>query len=118
MTKKSRHKEIPQEGKNKGNDEEEENLANEYWVLYPYRASKAKSSETELVLQSYNGFIIEDAMKLDFSTTKNKAEYETLIVILGLAGTLRVMNLKVCFDSRLVIFQVNGESEVRDEIKA
>ncbi|XP_074342349.1 uncharacterized protein LOC141679876 [Apium graveolens] len=45
----------------------------------------------------------------------NEAEYEALIVGLGLAGTLRVKNLKVCGDSQLVISQVKGEFEARDE---
>ncbi|XP_074346937.1 uncharacterized protein LOC141685750 [Apium graveolens] len=57
-------------------------------------------------------------MKLDFPTTNNEAEYEALIVGLGLAGTLRVKNLKVCGDSKLVVSQVKGEFEARDETMA
>ncbi|KAL8135308.1 hypothetical protein AgCh_010101 [Apium graveolens] len=55
---------------------------------------------------------------LDFLTTNNEAEYEALIVGLSLAGTLRVKNLKVCGDSKLVISQVKGEFEARDETMA
>ena len=51
-------------------------------------------------------------MKLDFPTTNNEAEYEALIAGLGLAGTLRVKNLK------LVISQVRGEFEERDDTMA
>ena len=57
-------------------------------------------------------------MKLDFPTTNNEAEYEDLIAGFGLAGTLRVKNLKVCGDSKLVISQVKGEFEARDETMA
>ncbi|KAK1363787.1 hypothetical protein POM88_039348 [Heracleum sosnowskyi] len=63
-------------------------------------------------------FLIEYALKLDFPTTNNEAEYEALIVGLGLDGVLRVKTLKVCGDSRLVVSQVNGEFEARDEVMA
>ncbi|XP_074327022.1 uncharacterized protein LOC141664963 [Apium graveolens] len=55
---------------------------------------------------------------LDFPTTNNKVEYEALIAGPRLAGTLRVENLKVCGDSKLVISQVKGEFEARDETMA
>ncbi|KAL8116196.1 hypothetical protein AgCh_022623 [Apium graveolens] len=71
-----------------------------------------------LVLQSPHGFLIEYAMKLDFPTTNNEAEYEALIAGLGLAGTLRVKNLKVRGDSKLIISQVKGEFEARDDTMA
>ncbi|XP_074323847.1 uncharacterized protein LOC141660757 [Apium graveolens] len=71
-----------------------------------------------LVLQSPNGFLIEYVIKLDFPTMNNKAEYEALIAGLRLAGTLRVKNLKVCGDSKLVISQVKEEFEARDETMA
>ena len=58
---------------------------------------------------------MEYAIKIDFPTTNNEAEYEALIAGLGLARTLRVKNLKVCGDSKLVVFQVNGEFEAREE---
>ncbi|XP_074324263.1 uncharacterized protein LOC141661179 [Apium graveolens] len=57
-------------------------------------------------------------MKLDFRTTNNEVEYEALIAGLGLEGTLRVKNLKVCGDSKLVVSQVKGEFEARDETMA
>nr|XP_017225012.1 PREDICTED: uncharacterized protein LOC108201232 [Daucus carota subsp. sativus] len=68
-----------------------------------------------LIKWSPDGFIVEYAIKLDFPTTNNEAEYEALIAGLGLARTLRVKNLKVCGDSKLVVFQVNGEFEAREE---
>ncbi|XP_074374076.1 uncharacterized protein LOC141714456 [Apium graveolens] len=47
-----------------------------------------------------------------------ESEYEALITGLGLAGTLRVKNLKVYGDSKLVVSQVKGEFEARDETMA
>ncbi|XP_074326994.1 uncharacterized protein LOC141664915 [Apium graveolens] len=45
----------------------------------------------------------------------NEAEYEALIAGLGLARAMRAKNLKVCEDSRLVVAQVNGEFEAKDD---
>ena len=70
------------------------------------------------MLQSPDGFLFEYALKLDFPTTNNEAEYEALIAGLGLAGALRVNTLKVCGDSRLVVSQVNVEFEAKDETMA
>lgn len=63
-------------------------------MLYFDGTLKTKSSGAGLVLQSPDGFIIEYALKLDFPTTNNKAEYDVLIAGLGLAESLRVKNLK------------------------
>ena len=59
---------------------------------------------------------MEYAIKLDFSTTNNEAEYEALIAGFGLAKALRAKNLKIMGDSKLVISQVTGEYEARDEV--
>ncbi|XP_074324206.1 uncharacterized protein LOC141661120 [Apium graveolens] len=91
----------PQGMEGKEDNEGGQNKDKEFWVLYFDGASKINSSGAELVLQSPDGFLIEYAMKLDFLTTNNEAEYEVLIDGLGLAGTLRVKNLKVCGDSQL-----------------
>ncbi|KAL8099611.1 hypothetical protein AgCh_032031 [Apium graveolens] len=92
---------IPQDkGVDNGGKEKDDK---EYWVLYFDGASKTNSSGAGLVLQSPDGFLIEYTMKLDFPTTNNEAEYEALIAGLGLAGTLRVKNLKVRGDSKLII---------------
>ena len=50
---------------------------------------KTKSCGAGLVLQSPEGFTVEYALNLDFSTTNNEAEYEALIAGLGLAKALR-----------------------------
>ena len=96
-------------------DKDENLILKEYWILFFDGASKATSSGAGLVLKSPEDFIIEYAIKLDFPTTNNEAEYEALIAGFGLAKALRVKNLKICGDSRLVVSQVNGDFEARDE---
>ena len=88
----------------------------EYWHLYFDGASKTKSSGAGLVLKSPEGFIVEYAITLDFPTTNNEAEYEALIAGFGMTKALRAKNLKVMGDSKLVISQVTGEYEAKDEV--
>ncbi|XP_074354673.1 uncharacterized protein LOC141693464 [Apium graveolens] len=90
----------------------------EYRVLHFDGASKTKSSGVGLVLQSPEGFMIEYALKLEFPTMNNETEYEILIVGLGLARVVRAKNHKICGDLRLVVAQVNGEFEAKDDIMA
>ncbi|XP_074327796.1 uncharacterized protein LOC141665711 [Apium graveolens] len=56
--------------------------------------------------------------KLDFPTMNKEAEYEALIAGLGLARAMRATNLNVCGDSRLLVAQVNGEFEAKDDTMA
>ncbi|XP_074351889.1 uncharacterized protein LOC141691042 [Apium graveolens] len=62
--------------------------------------------------------MIEYTLKLDFPPKNNEAEYEALIAGLGWARAVRVKNLKVCGDSRLVVSQVNGELETKKDTMA
>ncbi|XP_074371526.1 uncharacterized protein LOC141712462 [Apium graveolens] len=112
-----RGKEIvtPEEGEK---DKKEDLTLKEYWVLHFDGASKTKSSGACLVLQSPKGFMIKYALKLDFPTMNNEAEYEALIAGLGLARVMKAKSLKICGDSRLVVAQVNGEFEARDDAMA
>ena len=87
----------------------------EYLVIYSDGASKTKISGACLVLQSLEGFLVEYALKLDFPTTNNEAEYEPLIAQIGLAKALKVKNIKICGDSRLIVSQVNGDYEAKEE---
>ncbi|XP_074355758.1 uncharacterized protein LOC141695410 [Apium graveolens] len=95
----------------KEDNEGRQNNNKEFLVPYFDGASKANSSGAGLVLQSLDGFLIEYDMKLDFPTTNNEAKYEALIAGLGLAGTLKVKNLKVCGDLKLVVSLVKREEE-------
>ncbi|XP_074336457.1 uncharacterized protein LOC141673603 [Apium graveolens] len=99
-------------------EKDKETTLKEYWVLHFDGASKTKSSDAGLVLKSPDGFMIEYVWELDFPTTNNEAGYEALIAGLGLARAVRAKNLKVYGDSRLVVAQVNGEFEAKDDTMA
>ena len=54
-------------------------------------------------------------MKLDFSATNNEAEYETLLMGMAMVQRMGGKSVKVFSDSRLVVDQVKGEFEAKDE---
>ena len=68
-----------------------------------------------LVLISPERIIIEKSMRLGFSATNNKAEYETLLVRMTMVQEMGEKVMEIFLDSRLVVGQVQGELEARDE---
>ncbi|XP_074327503.1 uncharacterized protein LOC141665397 [Apium graveolens] len=103
---------TPEEGKK---DKEKDLTLKEYWVLYFDRAFKKRSSGATLGLQSPEGFMIEYALKLDYPTMNNKAEYEALIAGLGLDRVVRAKNIKIYGESRLIVAKVNGVFEAEND---
>lgn len=58
---------------------------------------------------------IEHAIHLEFLVSNNKVNFEVLIADMLMATELRVKNLKICSDSSLVIGQMTGKFQVKDE---
>ena len=54
-------------------------------------------------------------MRLDFSATNNEAEYEALLMGITMVQRMGGKSVKVFLDSRLVVGQVKGEFEAKDE---
>ena len=54
-------------------------------------------------------------MRLDFSATNNEAEYETLLEGMAMVQRMGGKSIKLFSDSRLVVGQVRGEFEAKDE---
>ena len=59
--------------------------------------------------------IIEKSLRLDFSATNNEAEYEALLVGMAMVQRMGGKSIKLFLDSRLVVGQVRGEFEAKDE---
>ena len=59
--------------------------------------------------------VIEKSLRLDFSATNNEAEYETLLVGMTMVQRMEGKSIKLFSDSRLVVSQVRGEFEAKDE---
>ncbi|KAM2957000.1 hypothetical protein FF2_024063 [Malus domestica] len=79
-----------------------------YWTMYFDGSSTSSSAGVGVVIQSPNHDRWYFSLKLDFDCTNNQAEYEALIIGLGLLHDLRVTRALILGDSELVINQLNG----------
>ena len=60
--------------------------------------------------------VIEKSLRLDFPATNNKAEYEALLEGMAMVQKIGGKSIKLYLDSRLVVGQVKGEFETKDEM--
>ncbi|XP_070668799.1 uncharacterized protein [Malus domestica] len=79
-----------------------------HWTMYFDGSSTSSSAGVGIVIQSPNHDRWLFSLKLDFECTNNQAEYESLIVGLGILHDLRATRALVLGDSELVINQLNG----------
>ena len=68
-----------------------------------------------LVLISPEKLTIEKSLRLGFSTTNNEAKYEALLEGMSMVQRMEGKAVKMLSDLRLVVGQVKGELEVKDE---
>ena len=68
-----------------------------------------------LVLISPEKIIIEKSLRLNFLATNNDAEYEALMMGMAMVQRMSGKSVKIFSDSRLVVIQVKGEFEAKDE---
>ena len=81
--------------------------------MYVDGASNQNDSGVGLVLISPEKIIIEKSLRLD--STNNEAEYEALMMGMAMVQRMGRKSVKVFSDLRLVVGQVKGEFEVKDE---
>ena len=62
--------------------------------------------------------MVEQTIRLDFPAYNNEIEYEAILVRIDLAQSVSFEKLLICSDSQLVVGQVNGEYETRDQCMA
>ena len=78
-------------------------------------AVNQKRSRVGLVLISPEKLIIEKSLKLGFSATNNKAEYEALLEGMFVVQRVGGKSAKMFSDSRLVVGLIKGELEAKDK---
>uniref|UniRef100_A0A2N9IUA0 Uncharacterized protein n=1 Tax=Fagus sylvatica TaxID=28930 RepID=A0A2N9IUA0_FAGSY len=84
------------------------------WTMNIDGSSTKDSGGVGIVLKSPEGDIIKQAIRLQYPTTNNEAEYETLLAGLKMAKILGAIELDVRSDSQLVVGQVNGDYEAKE----
>ena len=85
------------------------------WEVYVYGVSNQKGSGVGLVLISPEKVIIEKSLRLDFLAANNEAEYEALLMGMAMVQRMGGKSIKLFSNSRLVVSQVKGEFEAKDE---
>ena len=85
------------------------------WEVYVDGALSQKGSGVGLVLMSPEKVVIEKSLRLNFSATNNEAEYKALLVGMNMVQRMGGKSIKLFSDSRLVVGQVKGEFEAKDE---
>ena len=85
------------------------------WKVYVDGATNQKGSGVGLVLISPEKLIVKKLLRLDFSATNNEAKYEALLEGMSMVQRMGAKSATMFSDSRLVIGQVKGELEARDE---
>ncbi|VFR01365.1 unnamed protein product [Cuscuta campestris] len=86
-----------------------------WWDMAVDGASGPKGCGAGVVFTTPEGFKIYHALIFNFKLTNNEAEYEALAGGLRLARTLGIKRMKIRSDSSLVVGQVNGEMEVKED---
>ena len=72
------------------------------WSIHTNGSSNRQVNEAGIVLHSLEGNEIKCMVRLDFPTTKNEAEYETLVAGLDLAKVVRATSVVVYWDYQVV----------------
>ena len=83
--------------------------------MYIDGVSNQKGSGVGLVLVSPEKVVVEKSLRLDFPAINNEAEYETLLEGMAIVQRMGGKSIKLFSDSRLIVSQVRGEFEAKDE---
>ena len=96
-----------------GNLDERED--NKTWVVHVDGLSTLHARGIRVVLKSPEADTLKRKLRVHYQTTNNEAEYEALVKGLELAKSLGAESVLVQGDSQLVIGQVNGTYEAKEE---
>jgi ribonuclease HI len=68
-----------------------------------------------IVFKTPEGHLLKHSVRLQYPTTNNEAEYEALLTGLRIARELGATTLRIQSDSQLIVGQVNGEYEAKED---
>ena len=89
-----------------------------WWILKVDDVSHHMGAGVGLQLKAPTGERVEQAIWLDFPASNNETEYEAILAGVDLAQSVSSKKLLKHSDSQLVVGQVNGEYETRDQSMA
>jgi len=79
-------------------------------------SSNSRSCGAGVVLKGPGDILIEQALKFEFKTSNNQAEYKSIIVDLNLALDLDVKRLICKTNSKLMVGQLKKEFQVKEKL--
>ena len=84
------------------------------WTVHTDGSLTKNAGGVGIIIKSPKGDVIKRAIRLQYNTINNEAEYEALLAGLKTAKTLGATELDVHSDSQLVVRQVNGDFEAKE----
>ena len=94
---------------------EEDKVKNDWWIMYFDGAVNVSGNGAGAVIISPDKKQYPVSIKLQFECTNNTAEYEACILGLEAALEMKIKKLDVYGDSMLIICQVKGEWQTKEE---
>ncbi|KAI5333676.1 hypothetical protein L3X38_023808 [Prunus dulcis] len=89
-------------------------LTQPLWTLFVDGSSNTQGCGAGLVLVSPDKVALEHALRFNFQTSNNEAEYEALLAGLRLAKEMDARQIQIFSDSQLVVHQVNQDFTAKD----
>ena len=86
------------------------------WTLYVDGSATSTGSGAGFIIVLPTGQVHEQGLKFLFKASNKEAEYEALLVGMGVCCTLGAEHLCAFSDSQLIVSQVMGEYEARDAV--
>ena len=96
-------------------DEDSHTNEVERWTIQTDGSLAQRMGGVGVVIITHDGEILKYGVRLKFPATTNKAEYESILTGLRLERALGAKNLLVQNDSKLVIGQIKGDYEAKEE---
>ncbi|XP_034225527.1 uncharacterized protein LOC117635292 [Prunus dulcis] len=84
------------------------------WILHVDGLANQQGCGAGLVLTTPDGLKIEYALRFDFLTSNNEAEYEALLAGLRLAKSMNAKQIRIHSDSQLIVNQVTADFAAKD----
>ncbi|KAL0414928.1 UNVERIFIED_CONTAM: hypothetical protein Slati_3324700 [Sesamum latifolium] len=85
------------------------------WLLHVDGSSTTQGSGAGIVITTPQGEDLEFAIKFGFKASNNEAEYEALVIGMRMAHEAGARHLLAYSDSQLVVKQVEGTYEAKEE---
>ncbi|XP_021863719.1 uncharacterized protein [Spinacia oleracea] len=85
------------------------------WVVHVDGSATQNGCGAGIICESPEGDVYEYAMRFNFQTSNNEAEYEALICGIQMSKAARATEVLVLSDSQLMVSQVKGEYEAKDD---